>query len=250
MNKKQGKETVSKRQAIREQRIKKQRQQRIMVIFGISLIALLFAALLVLPGIQAARAPVGEITQITPMPRPPGEGAALGDPNAPVLIEVFEDFQCPACQTYSELVEPQIIQELVETGQVRYVFRHYPFIDDNSASRESDQAANASMCAAEQGRFWDYHDMLYANWNSENQGAFADKRLVAFAETLELDMDDFNACFRENRYESQIQADEAAGRQMGVTGTPSVFVNGKNIKPGYVPTFEDVQLAVQEALSQ
>ncbi len=81
------------------------------------------------------------------------------------------------------------------------------------------------MCANEQGRFWDYHDMLFANWNGENQGAFADARLVAFADTLGLDMDAFNSCFDAQKYQDQVLSDTADGQALGVQGTPTLFVN-------------------------
>lgn len=249
--KKQTPPGVSKRQAVRLERARKERRQRLMVILGIGLVALLVVGIIALPFIQrtiatnnAANAPVGDIVEITPVERPQVDGRAMGDPNAPVQIEVYEDFQCPACRTYSDQVEPRIAEELVATGQVYYVFRHYPFIDDRSAIKESDQAANASMCAAEQGRFWDYHDMLFANWNGENEGAFRDNRLVAFAETIGLDMTQFNACFEANRFESEIEADLNKGTSLGVVGTPSVFVNGEQVAPGFVPTFEQIQEAM------
>jgi len=205
--------------------------------------------LLILPSIRNAAAPVGEFVRITPISRPPADGTALGDPNAPVLIEVWEDFQCPACKSFSENVEPLVVQNYVETGKVRYVYRHFPFLDDQAVTKESDQAANASMCAAEQGRFWDYHDMLFANWNGENAGAYSDKRLVAFAESLGLDMQKFSACFEANRYKDQIEKDRADGTKAGVTGTPSVFVNGKIISPGFVPSYDEIARAVDEALA-
>ena len=138
---------------------------------------------------------------------------------------------------------------MVASGKVYYTFRHFPFLDDNAASRESDQAANASMCAAEQGRFWDYHDILFANWNSENAGAFSDRRLVAYAETINLDMDSFNSCFEANKYKAQIDEDLAAGNRAGVTGTPSLFVNGQQLTPGFIPSFEDISQAVEAALA-
>ncbi|HEX6303967.1 MAG TPA: thioredoxin domain-containing protein, partial [Anaerolineales bacterium] len=151
---------------------------------------------------------------------------------------------------FTEDIEPLVIENYVSGGQVRYVFRHFPFLDDQAAGSESDQPASASMCAAEQGRFWDYHDMLFANWNGENQGAFIDKRLVAFAEALNLDMDEFNACFEQNEYQDVIAEDLAAGRQAGVTGTPSVLVNGSMISPGFVPSFQDIEAAVRAELDQ
>lgn len=242
--------SLSKRQLIKEKRRQERRRQRVVTILIISGVALFIAALLAAPTIQNALTPVGEIVQITPEERSLVDGRALGDPDAPVTIEVYEDFQCPACRTFSSEIEPLVVDNYVADGQVRYIFRHFPFLDDQAAGNESDQAANASMCAAEQGRFWDYHDMLFANWNSENRGAFLDKRLVAFAEALVLDMEEFNDCFERNEYEEVIQEDLRSGRQAGVQGTPSVFVDGRHISPGFVPSFQDIEAAVQAALAQ
>jgi protein-disulfide isomerase len=242
-------EQKSKRQQIREQRVQKQRRQKLLTILLITGGALVIAGLLIAPSLRNSFTPVGEIVQVTPEVRPMVDGVALGDPNAPVLVEVFEDFQCPACRTYSSDVEPQLVENYVATGKIRYVFRHYPFLDDRSVTKESDQAANASMCAAEQSKFWEYHDFLFANWNSENAGAFSDKRLVAFAEALGLDMARFNDCFDENRYEEDIQKDFTDGTQKGVTGTPSVYVNGQIVKPGFVPSFEEIAQVIEAALA-
>lgn len=248
MAKKQG--TMSKRQQIREQRMKQQRQQRLMVILAVTAGALIIAGLLIAPSIRTALTPVGEIVKITPAARPKADGRTMGDPNAPVLVEVWEDFQCPACRTYATDIAPLVVQNYVAPGTIRYVFRHYPFIDDRSPTKESDQSANASMCAAEQEKFWEYHDYLFANWDRENAGAFSDKRLVAFAEALGLDMDAFNACFKENRYKDIIDQDSADGIKAGVTGTPSVFVNGQIVKPGYVPSYEEIAQAIDAARDQ
>jgi protein-disulfide isomerase len=190
-----------------------------------------------------------DFIMITPVARPQESGTAMGDPNAPVRLDVFEDFQCPACQYFALVISKQVMNELVASGKVYYVFHQYPFIDDYAATRESDQSANASLCAAEQGRFWDYHDMLYTNWKGENIGYLTDELLMDFAKALKLDMKAFKACFTENRYKAQIEADLADAKKMGVSGTPSVFVNGKLITPGKVPTFEDIKAAVDAALS-
>ena len=239
----------SKRQVIREQRLKRQRRQRLITILAITAGALIVVALLAYPSIKSASAPVGDIVMITPEPRPLPDGTAMGEASAPVLIEVWEDFQCPACQTYSAEVEPLIVENYVVPGKVRYVFRQFPFLDERVASNESQQSANASMCAAEQERFWDYHDMLFANWDGENRGAFSDKRLVAFAEALGLDMDRFNSCFQANRYREEISQDKSDGQQAGVTGTPSVFVDGQQLTPGFVPSYQDIAAAVDDALA-
>lgn len=236
---------LSKRQLIREQRRRQARTQRFGIIGGVVILAVLVATALIYPNLESS----GKISTVEAYPRPTTGGTAMGDPNAPVRLDVFEDFQCPACVHYTEEVEGRIAEAYVATGQVYYVFHHYPFLDSNSTGKESQQAANASMCAAEQELFWEYHDILFANWNGENAGAFRDKRLMAFAETLGLDMDLFSTCFEENRYLEEIQADYNLGIEMGVRGTPSVFVNGQHITPGFVPGFEDVQQAVEAALT-
>lgn len=218
--------------------------QRFGIIGVVVIGAVLVAFALIYPNLKSA----GEISTVEPILRPMADGTAMGDPNAPVVIDVFEDFQCPACRIYSEEIETRITETYVAAGQVYYIFHQYPFIDRASVNKESQQAANASMCAAEQGLFWEYHDILFANWSGENVGAFNDKQLVAFAETLSLDMDFFTSCFEENRYQDEIQADFELGTEMGVSGTPSVFVNGQHITPGFVPGFEDIQQAVEAAL--
>jgi protein-disulfide isomerase len=234
-------EKVSKRQERRERMQRQQQRQRLITIGIITLAAALVVLAVVWPQLR----PVGEIVTITPPALPDADGLSLGDPNAPVTIDVFEDFQCPACQKFTESTEPLIIQNLVATGKARYVFHNYPFLDDQSVGKESDQAANASMCADEQGKFWEMHGTLYANWNGENQGAFNDRRLQAMAESIGLDMASFNSCFNANTYESEIQADFDLGEQMGVSGTPTVFVNSQRVgAANQVPSYEEIANAV------
>ena len=234
---------ISKRQERREKMQRQQQRQRLITIGLITLGAALVVLAVVIPQLL----PVGEIVTVTPAALPEADGLSLGNPNAPVTIDVFEDFQCPACQRFTENTEPLIIQNLVASGQARYVFHNYPFLDGNGAggSGESDQAANAAMCANEQDKFWEMHSILYANWNGENQGAFSSRRLQAMAESLGLEMDAFNSCFSANKYEAEIQADFDLGGQMGVSGTPTVFVNGQRVgQPRQVPSYPEIADAV------
>lgn len=248
MNKPKGsttKNVPSRRQAVREKRRQQQQTRRIYIIIGIVVVAVGIAAIMIIPSLL----PAGPIVQITPTPQPMAEGRSLGDPNAPVKVEVFSDFQCPACLRYAQQVEQPIVDKYVPTKKIYYTYRQFPFIDDNSIAKESDQAANASMCAAEQNRFWDYKQILFANWNGENQGAFTDKRLIAFAEALNLDMTTFTKCFNENTYKAEIDSDLQAGRSLGATGTPSVFVNGVQVSPGFIPTYDELSQAIDAALA-
>jgi len=241
-------EKKSKRQERRE-KIKQQESRSRMITITL---VVLGAALVVFAFIYPQFKSVGEI--VTPEPReyPNANGMTLGDPNAPVTIDMFEDFQCPACQYFNESVEPLIIQYLVTPGKARLVFHNYPFIDGDGAGNggESDQAANASMCANEQDRFWEMNAIIYANWNGENQGNLSDRKLKALAETIGLDTTAFNACFDDNKYKDQIQADFDYGQELGVSGTPSVFVNGEKVgQPGKIPTYQEIAVAVDAIIN-
>ncbi|HEY5731839.1 MAG TPA: thioredoxin domain-containing protein [Anaerolineales bacterium] len=237
-------EKKSKRQERREKMRKQEMRSRLTTIGLITAGALLLVIAFIWP----------QFTTIDDIIVPEGladlpvrDGVSMGDPNAPVVIELFEDFQCSACQLLTESIEPLIIQYLVETGKARLVFRHYPFLDGEGAGNggESDQAANASMCANEQGKFWEMQAVIYANWNGSNQGNFNNRRLTAMAETIDLDMNAFDACFGDNKYQADIQADFAYGQELGVSGTPSAFVNGVKVgQPGKIPTFQEIAVAV------
>jgi protein-disulfide isomerase len=236
-------EKVSKRQQRREQMQRQQQRQRLILIGLVVLGAALVVFALVYPNVKS----VGEIITVTPPTLPNANGLSLGDASAPATIDVFEDFQCPACKSFTEGVEPLVIENLVTLGKARYVFHNYPFIDGNGVGSggESDQAANASMCANDQGKFWNMHASLYANWNGENQGNLSDRRLQAMAESVGLDMNAFNTCFNANKFKADIQADFDKGQKMGVNGTPTVFVNGTQVgQAGKIATYDEIAQAV------
>jgi protein-disulfide isomerase len=239
-------EKISKRQERRERMQRQQQRQRLITIGLIVLGAALIVFAVVWPQIRS----VGEIITVTPAALPNSDGLSVGDASAPATIDVFEDFQCPACKAFTENIETLVIQNLVAAGKARYVFHNYPFLDGTGARNggESDQAANAAMCASEQGKFWEMHSVIYANWNGENQGNFSDRRLQAMAETIGVDMNAFNDCFNANKYEDEIQADFDLGEEMGVSGTPTVFVNGNRVgQPGRIASYEEIAQAVEVA---
>lgn len=241
-------EKKSKRQERREKMRNQAQRSRLMMI-GLIVAG---AALLVLAVVLSQKAAVENVIAVTPPTLPNPDGQTIGDSNAKVTIDVFEDFQCPACKQFSEQIEPSIIKNLVETGKAKYTYHNYPFLDGETTASggESDQAANAVMCAREQDKFWDMKAILYANWNGENQGAFGNARLEAMAESIGLDMKAFNSCFDANKYKDDIQADFELGKQMGVSGTPSVFVNGARAgQPGYIATYQEIAEAVETALA-
>ena len=242
--------SISKREEIRSARLKKKRQQRMATLLGVGGFILLVVALIGLPSVIDKYRPAGEFNAATPVERPLANGLAMGDPNAPVVIEVFEDFQCSACKVYSESIETMIVASgYIENGYVYYIFRQYPFLDDSATIKQSDATANASMCANEQGSFWEYHDLLFANQGGENAGGFTDRLLIAFADSIGLDVDQFTECYEQNAYQALIQADIDLGIAYKISGTPSVLVNGELLTPGMVPTYEEIMAAVDAALA-
>lgn len=239
----------SKREVQRKQKVRSRQIMVGVVILG----AVLVATALVLFNMKGTGTPASATTAAggvilpTAVSRPATDGLTVGDPNAPVRIDVFEDFQCPACKDYTEKVEHQVIADLVQTGKAYYVFHNYAFIDRNSTTKESQRSALASLCANEQGKFWEYHDTLFANWKGENEGNLTDSRLSAFAAALNLDTQAFDTCMSEGRYADDVIASFNEGNTMGVQGTPSVFVNGTIVNPGYIPSFDDIAAAVEAA---
>lgn len=151
-------------------------------------------------------------------------GNSLGDPSAPILVEEYGDFQCPACDQFARQTLPQIESKYVNTGKVRFVFHQYAFIGE-----ESIKAAEASECAGDQNKFWEYYDTLYANQGGENTGAFSDSNLVDFAQQLQLDPTAFTTCLNSNKYESKVTGDTTDGQARGVNQTPTLFINGQKV---------------------
>jgi protein-disulfide isomerase len=243
--------TVSKRETIKAQRTRKKRQQRMNTLLWVGGFILLLIILFISPTIYNALKPAGDFITITPVPYQLVDGKTIGDPNAKVKIIVYEDFQCPACKVFSQTVGKQLLtSDYINNGLVYYTFKQFPFLDSQSIAKESHQAANASMCAFEQSRFWDYHDMLFENQGVvENGGSFNDKRLQAFAEAIGLDMNAFDDCFNANKYSVDIEAEYQTAVNGGVNRTPTILINEANPFSTYVPTYDEFTAAIDAALA-
>ena len=168
---------------------------------------------------------------------------SLGDENAPVVVVEYGDFQCPACQRFFAGPIRQLKDEYVQSGKVRFVFRQFAFL-----GYESQWAAEASECANEQGRFWDYYDKLYREQNGENVGVFSKDNLKGFAIDLGLDTAEFSQCLDSGRYTEKVQQETLEGQQAGVRGTPTVFVDGQYLENG--GSYPVLKAAIEEALSE
>jgi protein-disulfide isomerase len=149
----------------------------------------------------------------------------MGSDNAPVTIVEFSDFQCPYCRSFWSDTYGQIKSQYIDTGKVRLVFRDYP-LSFHDAAKPSALAAN---CAFEQGKFWEYHDTMFAEQAKQGQGtvAYGAPELKKWAAQIGLDSAKFDSCLDSAKYNDEIDQDMTDGAKYGVSGTPSFFINGK-----------------------
>ncbi len=171
-----------------------------------------------------------------------GDLPVLGDANATVVVVEWADFQCPFCGRFFSEVEGKLKQEYVDTGKVKFAYRDFAFLGD-----ESKWSANAARCANDQGKFWQYHDYLFTHQSGENQGAFSKDNLKKFGAAVGLNAVQFNACVDGDTHAAEVEADTTAGQSAGVNGTPATFVNGKLIS-GAQP-YDQFKQAIEDALA-
>ena len=209
---------MGKKQEIRKKRIQKAQSQRRIVLISVIFLSLLISAFV----IYQSQKPIGEIKMIEEKTRPETSGLSMGNPESAIVVEEFSDFQCIACYRFWQNYEEDFIKRYVATGDV--FFKYVPF---SFLGNELIQAAEAAYCADEDGKFWNYHDTLFLNWNGENAGNFSDKRLVAFAGSLGLDEGNFRTCLNSNRYNENVQEGLRYGKSAGVNATPTFLINGK-----------------------
>jgi protein-disulfide isomerase len=232
---------VSRREELRNRRRQQQQRQRLFLIGGVAIVAVILAAILIVPGIIANSQPLGDIANPTQSSHPQASGTSMGNPNAPVKVDIYSDFQCPYCKEFADTYEERLITDLVSSGKVYFTYIPFKVIGP-----ESDTAAQASLCASDQNKFWEMHDILFANQGAENSGIFTDRRVKAMAQLVPgLDMNQFNSCMSSNKYSNQLAQDEVKGTQIGVNSTPSFVVNGKLLQNVQLA---DVENAIRAAV--
>jgi protein-disulfide isomerase len=160
-----------------------------------------------------------------PIARQMVDGRAYGSADAPVRIVEFSDFQCSFCRKFWAETEPQL-EELIAGGEVRFEYRHMAFL-----GRESTRAAEAAECALDQGRFWDYHDLLFLRQGARNAGAYSDANLKRFARELagafpSFAVREFDACLDSGAKRATVEAMTLEAQQAGIGSTPSFIING------------------------
>ena len=147
----------------------------------------------------------------------------LGNPNAPITMVEFGDYQCTFCSKFFHETENPIITNYIKTGKVKILFKDYIILGQDSIN-----AANAAHCANDQKLFWKYHSMLYNNWAGEDTGWADLAHLHEFANTLGLDMDVFSTCMSDLKWNELVNLSSKDGQKLGVSGTPTFFVIDQN----------------------
>jgi protein-disulfide isomerase len=177
-------------------------------------------------------------------------GRVLGDPAAKVTVDIWSDFQCPACMNFATEIEPPTISSYVAQGKVKLIYHDAAFQGKKVQSSwdESVQPAAAARCAADQGKFWQMHNWLFANWNGENQGAFAAPRLTAIATGAGLDTTAYAACMAVGDKQTAVNDETAQALTAGINQTPTIIVNGKSIV-GSPSNFATFAMILDQALA-
>jgi len=170
---------------------------------------------------------------------------AKGDPDAPVVMVEFADFQCPFCGRFARETAPALVEQYVDEGILRIEWRDFPYLGP-----ESRMAALAGRAAARQDAFWAFHDVLYAEAREVNSGTIDAAWLEGVAADLGLDVEQFRADMGSAEVASEVAADLQAGQSLGVTGTPAFFVNGQPVLGAQpLEVFEQVIEAAQAQAS-
>ena len=173
-----------------------------------------------------------------------GDSPSLGRDNAKVTIIEFSDFQCPPCALFHSGAGNAIIEEYVKKGLARVAHKDFPLLGE-----ESFNAAYAARCAGEQGKFFEYQDVLFSQqskYASENSGMFFVEQLIRLADDVKLNKNIFSDCLYKDKYKEAVLKDLEDGRAAGVTGSPTIFINGRKLE-GLI-SFEDYKKIIEEEL--
>jgi protein-disulfide isomerase len=211
----------------------------IFIVLGIISVGIVIVFLIrAQPGVSAASNI--ELDLSNSYQKPMVNGNTMGDPNAPVVIEEFSDFQCAFCRQFFLETEKPLIDQYVNTGKVYFIYRTL----GSWLGPGSQFAAEAAYCAGDQDMFWEYHDTLFTN---QGRMEFSPVNLIQLADELGLDLIEFGDCVESSKYREQIKKDLTDGVSAGVRGTPSFLINDRLVI-GAQP-FSFFQQAIESALN-
>ncbi|OGZ97103.1 MAG: hypothetical protein A3J10_01195 [Candidatus Sungbacteria bacterium RIFCSPLOWO2_02_FULL_54_10] len=171
----------------------------------------------------------------------------LGNPDAPVTLVEFSDFQCPFCRRFYQETLPQIKKEYLQTGRAKLVYRDFPLVQIHPGALP---AAEGTQCAHEQGKFWEMHDAIFDEQEKQGSGTvqFTADDVKRWAASIGLNASQFNACLDSRKYQQEVEKDIADGSAAGVSGTPATFINGRLVS-GAQP-FAAFKAIIEEELAK
>ena len=236
----------ARRQAV-GRRKQRRRQRQLIVLLVVAGAAALVVVGLILISQNSAAVAVENIGDYSAFPQGIDESGApyLGEPDAPVTLVEYSDFACPHCNTFSKTVH-RLADTYVADGSLKIVFKPMSFINPQT----SPIAAAASLCAAEQGKFWEMHDALFSLLSTQGSNAFSISNMVALAGQIGLaDEEAFEACLRGGDTTPVVNDMLLEAQSLGVNSTPTIFFNGQMLEPGAVP-YDTLEQLIEGALSQ
>ncbi len=200
---------------------------------------LAFVVLVQRPGGSSGSA-VDLAAPLNPTPASLADGTTLGKADAPVSMDVWVDFQCPACGLFATSTLPSLVRDFVEPGILRITSHDVAFLDQGSSTESADAGA-AAQCAEEQSKYWPYHDWLFANQSGENLGAFRREVLEAIAARVGLDGAAFASCLDSGRHQDTVRAE---GTAAGIQSTPTLRIGDQEIRG--VPSYEQLAALIRQ----
>ena len=152
------------------------------------------------------------------------DGATLyGDPNASITIVEFGDYQCTFCYKFHQDTMKKINEKYVKTGNVNFFYKDFPLNGESSIL-----ASEASYCAQKQNKFWQFHDIIYENWNGENTGWVTKNSLLGFAKDSGLNLEEYNMCMKNSDFRQKVLENEQFAREIKIDATPSFLIFSEN----------------------
>jgi protein-disulfide isomerase len=171
------------------------------------------------------------------------DGRTIGSADAPVTLEVWEDYQCPACASHTLGLEPLLVDKYVRPGILRIVKQDLAFLGRGGPDDESVLAASGAVCANKQDKFWDYALWVYNNQDGENAGGFARGRLKAIAEAAGVDVTNWDSCVDAPETVAEVTASTTKGGELGITSTPTLFLGDQKLVG--VQNFEELGALIE-----
>jgi protein-disulfide isomerase len=250
MTKKKRRKMTKAQAKVEAQRRKRQQQLMWAVAAAVAAAVIIVFFLIVIGGNQGAVADANvELVEVDPLRTDVENGITeegypyRGDADAPVTIVEYSDYNCPHCEDFNTTTASQVDDELVSNGTVKYVVPPYALWE------ESEPIVEAAVCAREQGRFWEFHQLLFANQGAFSQQSPSRALLRRFADASGLDVDQFEACLDEGRRDEVRASTKKAKEELGVNSTPTFFVNGQRLQLSADEAYIDtIRNAVQAAL--